>query len=91
MSKKPCGGCGGRSLMRDRPLAKQREVKAEQPPRKWFAMIVGNHTGELVLSSGRNLGRIDAGEVVLVTEEERSDPKLVPVTQATLKAVKAFR
>jgi hypothetical protein len=78
-------------MMRDRPLAKQREAKPAPEPRKWFTMIVGNHTGELILSSGRNLGKIDAGEVVLVTEEERSDPKLVPVTQASLRAVRAFR
>lgn len=77
--------------MRDRPLAKQKEAKEAPPPRKWFSMIVGSHTGELVLNSGRNLGKIDVGEIVLVTEDERSDPKLVPVTQATLKAVKAFR
>lgn len=85
-----CGGCGGKKLLRrDRPLAKKSAEPA--PPRQWTAMIVGNHTGELVLSSGRSLGKVDAGEVVLVTPEETSDPKLVPVTQASMRAVRAFR
>lgn len=75
--------------MRDRPLARKQAEPA--PPRTWTAMIVGNHTGELVLVSGRNLGKVDAGEVVLVQPEEMSDPRLIPVTQASLKAVRAFR
>lgn len=75
--------------MRDRPLAKRSAEPA--PPKQWITMIVGNHTGELVLCSGRNLGKVDAGEVVLVTPEEMNDSRLVPVTQASLKAVRAFR
>lgn len=76
-------------MVRDRPLAKK--ISEPAPPKQWTTAIVGNHTGELILEGGRNLGKIDAGEIVLVTPEEMKDHRLIPVTQASLKAARAFR
>jgi hypothetical protein len=82
------GCCGG-----DRALSSDRQMKrppASAPIPDRVMHIVGNFTGVMILSSGRNVGHVYPGAVIRVTKDEAKDPRLIPMSQQTMKAVRAM-